>query len=135
MKNSKSLAVIGSRGMVGSDLVRYLKPHFQEIVEIDRGNYEEYRDQHFDVVVNANGNSNKIWANDNILGDFEASTTSVYKTLLDFPCKTYVYISSSDVYGNHTSEKFTSEGAPINFEKLTPYGFHKFLWGNLPFIA
>jgi dTDP-4-dehydrorhamnose reductase len=127
LKNSKRLAIIGSHGMVGSDLVRYLKPHFQAIVEIDRESYEEHRNQKFDVVINANGNSNKVWANDNVLGDFEASTISVYKTLLDFPCKTYMYISSSDVYEDHTSEKFTSEKEPINFEKLAPYGFHKFL--------
>ena len=127
MRLPKSLAIIGSRGMVGSDLTRYLKPHFQNITEIDKENYDKYRGQQFDIVVNANGNSNKIWANENRFGDFEASTISVYKTLLDFSSKIYIYISSSDVYENHTSEKFTSEKELINFEKLTTYGFHKFL--------
>ena len=127
MKNLKSLAIIGSSGMVGGDLARYLKPHFEEIVGINKENYEKYQGNSFDVVINANGNSNKIWAQGNILGDFEASTASVYKTLLDFTFETYIYVSSSDVYENHSSEEFTLEKDPINFSKLTPYGFHKFL--------
>jgi len=124
MNLSRSLAIIGSHGMVGSDLVQHLKPHFQETAEIDRENYNEYKGHQFDVVVNANGNSNKIWANKNRLDDFEASTLSVYKSLLDFSCKTYVYISSIDVYETHNGEK---EDDPINSEILAPYGFHKYL--------
>lgn len=127
MKRFKNLAIIGSQGMVGSDLLTFLKPYFQSISGIDRENYNKYRGQGFDIVINANGNSNKVWANDNILADFMASTTSTYQTLFDFPCKTYVYISSSDVYPDHTSKKATSESKTIEVEKLSPYGFHKYL--------
>lgn len=127
MKQPKTLAVIGSRGMLGSDLTRYLKPYFQNITEIDKENYDKYRGQQFDVVINANGNNNKIWANENVLADFAASTASVYKTLLDFPCKTYVYISSADVYPDHTNKKFTDESKAIAVEKLSSYGLHKYL--------
>ena len=127
MRRFKSLAVIGSRGMVGSDLTEYLKSYFGEVTAIDRKSYNRNRGTRFDVVINANGNSNKVWANDNILDDFEASTASVYKTLLDFPCKTYIYISSSDVYENHTDKKSTNESKTINPESLSPYGFHKYL--------
>lgn len=127
MKIPKSLAIIGRHGMVGSDLFQFLKPYFQSVTGIDRRNYDQYRGTSFDIVINANGNSNKVWAENNVLSDFTASTTSVYSSLFDFPCETYVYVSSADVYPNHTSEKFTSESEPINFEKLTPYGFHKFL--------
>lgn len=120
---SNSLAVIGSKGMVGSDLTLYLKKHFTEVTEIDKDNYDQYKGDVFDVVINANGNSNKVWANENRLGDFEASTTSVYESLIDFPCKIYIYISSSDVYKNHAGEKEDE----ANFENLTPYGLHKLL--------
>lgn len=123
----KTLAVIGSKGMVGSDLVKYLSPNLQELTQIDRDNYDEHKGEMFDIVINANGNSNKIWANENRFGDFEASTISVYKTFLDFSCKKYIYISSSDVYENHSSEKTTSETESINLENLTPYGLHKLL--------
>ncbi len=127
MKPLKSLAIIGSQGMVGEDLTKYLKTNFEKVVGIDRENYNQYCGHHFDVVINANGNSNKIWANDNVLDDFEASTTSVYKTLFDFPCNTYVYISSADTYENHTSKKFTLESKAINPQNLSPYGLHKYL--------
>lgn len=127
MKHFKSLAIIGSRGMVGSDLILYLKSHFGKIVGIDRKNYDRYRGHRFDIVINANGNSSKLWAKDNVLADFSASTTSVYATLFDFPCKIYIYISSSDVYPNHTSKKATKESENIEVENLSPYGFHKYL--------
>lgn len=124
---TKTLAIIGSEGMVGSDLVRYLKPAFQDLTEIDRDNYDDYKGREFDIVINANGNSNKIWANENRLEDFEASTLSVYKSLFDFPCRKYIYISSSDVYEDHSNEKATLENQLINPKNLAPYGLHKFL--------
>ncbi len=127
MKRLKSLAIIGSRGMVGSDLVKYLIPYFENTAEIDRESYERYRGKSFDTVINANGNSNKIWAKEHVLDDFSESVTSTYKSLYDFPCKTYIYVSSADVYENHTSKKFTSESKNINPENLTSYGFHKYL--------
>ena len=127
MKNLKSVAIIGGRGMVGSDLTRYLKSHFGKITSIDRKNYDRYKRKRFDIVINANGNGNKIWAKNNVLSDFAASTTSVYTSLFDFPCKTYIYISSADVYENHTSTKTTNESGNIEVEKLSSYGFHKYL--------
>lgn len=127
MKSLKSLAIIGSRGMVGSDLTQYLKSYFGKVTSIDRKNYDQHKGKRFDIVINANGNSNKIWAKNNVLSDFAASTTSVYKSLFDFPCKTYIYISSADVYPNHTNKKFTYESKTINVEGLSPYGFHKYL--------
>lgn len=126
MKTTKSLAVIGSAGMIGWDLARQLKSKFK-VTGIDRKNYNQYRGTNFDVVINANGNSNKVWAKDHVLADFSASTTSVYSSLFDFPCKTYLYISSADVYPDHTSKKATNESKIINPENLSAYGFHKYL--------
>lgn len=126
MKNPRSLAVIGSSGMVGWDLVEFLKSKFK-VTKIDRKNYNQHKGKSFDIVVNANGNSNKVWAKDHILEDFEASTVSTYNSLFDFPFKTYVYISSADVYPDHTRTKTTSEETLINPEKLSSYGLHKYL--------
>lgn len=126
-RSKKSLAIIGSKGMVGSDLFGYLEPYFQNIAGIYRENYNKYRGQSFDVVINANGNSSKVWANENVFEDFMASTTSTYQILFDFPAKTCIHISSSDVYENHARDKTTSEETIINPENLSPYGFHKFL--------
>lgn len=125
MKSMK-IAIIGANGMLGSDLVTYLKPYFT-ITAITRENYDSFLRRNFDIVVNANGNSKRFWANNNILDDFTSSTMSVYKSIIDFPTNQYIYISTSDVYPNHTSSRYTKETQRIETEKLSPYGLHKYL--------
>lgn len=122
----KTLAIIGSDGMIGSDLVRYLSKDFQ-VVSINKKNYNSNIGKIFDIVINANGNSRRFWANQNPVDDFSASTFSVVQSVFDFPCKLYIYISSSDVYENHTEPTYTKENIEINSAHLQPYGLHKFL--------
>lgn len=112
--------------MLGSDLAHFLGTE-HEITAITRENYAELRGSAFDALVNADGNSRRYWANQNILADFEASTVSVYRSMFDFTSKKYIYISSSDVYPDHSSPATTSENSEIDSGKLSPYGFHKYL--------
>lgn len=111
--------------MLGSDLVRYLRRKFR-VTGIHKENYQSYRGTAFDIIINANGNSKRFWANSHPVEDFIASTVSVYNSLFDFKCSVYVYISSSDVYENHTSPRYTKEDVSIAPDKLTPYGLHKY---------
>jgi len=122
----KTLAIIGSNGMLGSDLVRYLKKEFK-ITAINKDNYQTQIGRSFDIVINANGNSKRFWANQNPQDDFIASTVSVYNSIFDFPAAIYIYISSPDVYENHTRAQYTKENENINVENLSPYGLHKYL--------
>lgn len=122
----KTLAIIGSNGMVGSDLIQYLGAKFQ-VTPINRDNYQNHIGDYFDIVINANGNSKRFWANQNPLDDFFVSTVSVYKSIFDFPCEMYIYISSPDVYENHTGTEQTKESNKIVPENLSPYGLHKYL--------
>lgn len=122
----KTLAIIGSNGMLGSDLVRYFEAKF-EITTIHKDNYQDYKERYFDIVINANGNSKRFWANQNPKEDFSASTLSVIQSIFDFSCDLYIYFSSPDVYENHINEKLTKEDQQINPLKLKPYGFHKYL--------
>lgn len=124
--NLKTLAVIGGQGMLGSDLVRYLSQSFS-ITSISRENYSQFINHSFDLVVNANGNSKRFWAIKNPLEDFTASTVSVYKSILDFKFNTYIYISSNDVYVDHSNRAFTSENQVPDSSKLSSYGLHKYL--------
>lgn len=110
--------------MLGSDLVTYLSKSY-EVTGISKENYSKHVGTSFDVVINANGNSKRFWANEHPYEDFIASTESVYKSIFDFPTKLYIYISSSDVYPNHANAPF--EDARIESKKLSSYGFHKFL--------
>lgn len=112
--------------MLGSDLVKYLSQFFS-VTSISKENYPQFINHSFDVIVNANGNSKRFWAIKNPLEDFTASTVSVYKSLFDFKFSTYAYISSSDVYVNHSGSAFTSEDQIQDSSKLSPYGLHKYL--------
>lgn len=122
----KKVAIIGGNGMLGADLVTYLSPRYS-VTAITKTNYQKFIGKTFDVVINANGNSKRFWANQHPSDDFSLSTYSVYNSLFDFTFDKYIYISSSDVYTNHTSPKHTKETASIDVKKLSPYGFHKYL--------
>ncbi len=120
------VAILGSDGFVGKGLARYLSKHY-EVCGISRTNYPDEQKEKFDVFINANGNSRRYWANNNILDDFSASTVSVYRTFFDFKFDLYIYLSSADVYPDHAKLAGTGEGARIDPRKLCPYGFHKYL--------
>lgn len=126
----KTIAVLGGRGMLGSDLVKFLGEH-HNIVAIDKDNYDQYLGKNFDVLINANGNSRKFWANQNPYLDFEASTISVYQSLFDFKFKKYIYISSVFLYENFPSLKISVknsfEDKELNVKNFSPYSLHKFL--------
>lgn len=112
--------------MLGSDLVRYLNDRFN-IAPINKENYHTFIGKKFDIIINANGNSKRYWANQNPVEDFSASTVSVMNSIFDFSCDLYIYISSPDIYEDHQGGQNTIEDYNIDSEKLYPYGFHKYL--------
>ncbi len=122
----RTIGILGGKGMLGSDLVKFLGKDF-ETTAIDKDNYKDYLGQKFDVLINANGNSRRFWANEHPLEDFEASTVSVYKSFFDFSFKKYIYISSPDVYENPGDPESAKENQNISASHLSHYGFHKYL--------
>ncbi len=126
----RTVGILGGNGMLGSDLVKFLGKDFATTA-IDKENYGAHRGAAFDVLINANGNSRRFWANENPAEDFELSTVSVMRSFFDFHYKTYVYISSPDVYENPASPATALEHTPCDIRKLSPYGFHKRLGEEL----
>ena len=57
--------------------------------------------------------------------DFEASLATVYRSLFDFPCDRYVFLSTVDVYNCPGDPEATREDTPIDSLALGAYGFHK----------
>ncbi len=112
--------------MVGSDLVRYLSQYFS-VASVTKENYFQFVGESFDILINANGNTKRFWANSNPLDDFIASTVSIYKSIFDFKYSTYIYISSSDVYKDHSNSLHTFESQFMDSNGLPPYGLHKYL--------
>ncbi|REJ66569.1 MAG: NAD-dependent epimerase/dehydratase family protein [Planctomycetota bacterium] len=116
--------VIGGRGFVGSAIVECARETYNVTV-VGRDDYEHAVGQHFDLVVNANGNASRFRANQQPLFDLEASVLSVARSLADFRGDHYALISSVDVYHDVTDREATREDAPVDLEALCHYGFHK----------
>ena len=123
---AKTIGILGGKGMLGQDLVELLG-HVYRLQAIDKDNYESLKGGSYDVLINANGNSKRFWANEHPLDDFHASTVSVYQSIADFSFTTYIYLSSSDVYEDHSSPLSTKEDYIGNPGNLSAYGFHKYL--------
>ncbi len=103
-----TVGIIGADGFIGKHIGRVFKKH----IAITRDNYDFYHRAKFDLLINANGNSKKYWANKNPAEDFKASVESVYKAVTDFRFRKYIHISSMDAESNHIH---------------TIYGYNKFI--------
>lgn len=124
LEKRTSIAILGAGGLLGADLAEFLSGQC-DVRAITRENYSEAKGERFDVLINANGNSKRFWANAHPAEDFELSTLSVMKSLFDFRFGKYVYISSPDTYEDPSSPATTREDAPCDTQKLSAYGFHK----------
>lgn len=119
--------ILGGKGFVGSAFARFCLSGKKEFVVIDRQNYETYKGKSCDVFINANGNSSKVLATKKPLEDFDATVSTVKKSLIDFNFKKYVLLSSCDIYPDCSSPLVTREDSKIDLSKQSTYGFHKYL--------
>lgn len=119
--------VLGGNGFVGSAYARRLAAAGREFAVITRDNYADYVGRSCDVLINANGNSKKYLAERAPLEEFDASVRSVRKSLADFRCQTYVYLSTVDVYPDCSPAANTSEAVALDAASQSTYGFHKYL--------
>jgi len=119
--------VLGGQGFVGSAIVRGAQRRRHAVTAITRQDYASWRGQSCDLLINANGNSKKFLADQDPSAEFDASVASVLRSLLDFPCKQYVYLSSIDVYPRVDDCRMNRETARIDPRLLSRYGLHKVL--------
>lgn len=119
--------VIGSTGLVGSAICDYFEKIGTDYIGINRGNYQKYMGTTADVLVNANGSGFKGRANEDPKTDFGNNVQSTVNLAFDFKFKTFIHVSSVDVYPQPYSIKATSEDVAIDPMTLHPYGFHKYL--------
>ena len=122
------VTLIGANGFVGSAFTRLLqsRPDVQ-LVRVTRENFDSIPAAPSDIVIEAACNSKKFLAAENPAAEFELSVTHRLKTLLRFPAVLHVHVSSVDVYGDLTSPATTREDSPVDFSKISRYGFHKLL--------
>lgn len=119
--------VLGGGGFVGQAYGRLFTDLGIEHVLIRRDNYQEYVGQSCDVLINANGNSKKFLSDRDPVWDFDASVTSVVRSLEDFKAERYVMLSSGDVYPDQSSPAVTQETAVVDSRASSRYGLHKLI--------
>ena len=119
--------VLGGKGFVGSAVCSMLAARGEEFVSIGRENYADYRGTACDVFVNCDGSARRFWANQRPAEDFQASVATTMRSLFDFQFGLYVLLSSVDVYVDTSDPALNAEDSEIEFGRLEPYGFHKWV--------
>ena len=119
--------LIGGKGFVGSALARVCAAQGREFAIVELDNYAEFVGRSCDVLINANGNSKKFLAQQDPLAEFDASVRSVRASLVNFPCRHYVHLSTCDVYPDCSTPASTLEEQTLDVACQSPYGFHKYL--------
>lgn len=105
----KTIAVIGASGFVGSALYKTLKKNnTYRVVSVVRANYDRFRRQAFDIVINAAMPSARFWAKNNPQDDFRETVEKTAHIVYDWNYKKVVHISSvsarsqlDTIYGRH----------------------------------
>lgn len=121
------IGIIGYKGFVGSAIYSYFWTKYPYgVIGISKDNYAE-TPKDFDLLINANGSSQKRLADSNPKADFEMNVNSVMNTLSDFTFRKYVYISSVDVYNDHEEQDRNGEDEEIEEKYLSNYGFDKYM--------
>ncbi len=123
------IGILGGEGFIGSEIVRYFSnlKHY-EIYSITKKNYYDHVNIAFDILVNANGNTSKHYANREPYIDFGLSTYTTFKSIYDFEFDKYILISTVDVYSRKQNSRETDLITPV---LLSSYGFNKYMSENI----
>ena len=79
------VAVIGARGYVGKAISESLKINtLIELVEVTRKNYEEKKEQQYDIIINSSMPSKRFWAQQNPIQDFEETVKKTADLFFDW---------------------------------------------------
>ena len=122
----KVVYLVGGKGFVGSQITKILKKKFI-IKIITKKNFKYFKKKKCDFLINANGNSKKYLADKSYLLDFKLNVLSTVKIINEFTFDKYIHLSSIDVYSDLTNSINNHENTKINFEKISNYGFNKYL--------
>jgi len=119
--------VLGGTGLIGSELCAYLERRNCSVLSVASGDYAAKTGARAKVLINCNGNAVRHLAQKNPKWDFEASVSSVERSLFDFSYDRYVYVSTVDVYQDVHDPSRNDEVSTVDPDSLHPYAFHKWL--------
>jgi dTDP-4-dehydrorhamnose reductase len=122
------VGIIGSEGFVGSAFFEvFSEDKKYSVTGIDLKNVGSLQGSSFDILINADGNSSKVLASKDPMKDFDMNVRSTLWFLVELKCRSYVHISSVDLYPDVSSMDATAEETPIDPQRLTNYGLSKYL--------
>lgn len=122
-----TIFILGGTGFIGSALAQHCQAEGYGYEVIHRANYNQWRGQSCEILINANGNSRKYLSWEDPLQDFDLSVRSVRASLEDFDCQRYIFLSSAEVYPDSSGPQTSWEDQLIEPSHQSPYGFHKYL--------
>jgi len=113
------IALFGSKGFVGSEILRSLKKSNYEVMEITRENFEENLGKEFDYVINSAMPAARFKAKNNPYWDFQETVEKTARIFYGVKFKKFIQISSvsarcqtDTVYGRHklAAESIVNDG-------------------------
>ncbi|GAB4128561.1 MAG: NAD-dependent epimerase/dehydratase family protein [Raineya sp.] len=137
------ILIVGAKGFIGQHCVRFFSENKHDVWEADildvpqeshyfklsstQTNFDFlFKEQNFDVCINASGSANVAFSFESPEIDFELNVLNVHKLLVAIrkynPTCRFINFSSAAVYGNPLKLPI-SEDFPT--KPLSPYGFHK----------
>ena len=117
--------LIGGNGLVGYSFQKYFKQKKIKYLNIQRNNQHLFKGKKCNLLIYANGNSNKTLAEKNPEYDFEYTLKSIFFYLTNIRFKKFIFFSSVDVYQNTKRGESTSENI-MNASKSV-YGINKIM--------
>jgi len=117
-----TIALFGSKGFVGSEILKSLKNYGYEVSEITRENFESNLGKEFDYVINSACPSARFKAQDNPLSDFEETVKKTARIFYETKFNKFIQISSisarcqtNTVYGRNrlAAESIVNNGGSL----------------------
>ena len=90
----RTVGLLGCRGFVGSALFQALHKAGYDVASVSRDTYEEHRNGRYDVLINSAMPSQRFWALNNPLQDFEATVTLTADLIYNWHWSKFVQIST-----------------------------------------
>ncbi len=126
--------VLGGTGFLGTKVSEKFVKKGCEVIACGKKQFiENDFPQTVDILVNCNGNSKKHKSLKFPDLDFSANVKTVFKSLTKIKCKRYIYISSSEVYGQMASNGFCPN--EINTIANNSYSIYRSVYGANKYAA
>ncbi len=103
----KKLGIVGATGFLGKTLVEVSKDFDFKTTEITRKNFDDYKHDKFDILINTAMPSKKYWASKNPFLDFQQTVELTAELVFNWNFDKYIHISSISVNEIETKHPYS----------------------------